>query len=204
MKKAPGRRAHDQDYQCARSRRLLVHSFGIDLFSHALQPLSGPLAGHRRRIGSRWRRFTCGQQVLLILAHLRCDNTCARFAASFRVEIVTACRCIREAPYHLAAGTGHDSRAEEGIRAPIDRIAADQLCYSGRKKHHGMNVPFLADPASRLIWVSDALRGVGATTAITPRSAPLANAPWPPSNAGGRCGSSAAAPRGLPPSELAT
>ncbi|MGW4020307.1 transposase family protein, partial [Streptomyces sp. NPDC005009] len=30
---------------------------------------------------------------------------------------------------------------------------------SGKKKHHGMNVQVLADPAGRLIWASDALPG---------------------------------------------
>jgi hypothetical protein len=47
----------------------------------------------------------------------------------------------------------------DGTVLPIDRIAADQPYYSGKKKHHGMNVQVLADPAGRLIWVSDALPG---------------------------------------------
>ncbi|MEW2094529.1 transposase family protein, partial [Streptomyces sp. NPDC007168] len=41
----------------------------------------------------------------------------------------------------------------------IDRIAAGRPYYSGKKKHHGMNVQVLADPAGRLIWASDALLG---------------------------------------------
>lgn len=47
----------------------------------------------------------------------------------------------------------------DGTVLPIDRIAADRPYYSGKKKHHGMNVQVLADPAGRLIWVSDALPG---------------------------------------------
>lgn len=54
---------------------MLVYPSGIDLSSRTLQHLAGLLAGHRRRIGSRWRRLTCGQQTLLVLAHLRCGDT---------------------------------------------------------------------------------------------------------------------------------
>ncbi|WP_428957349.1 transposase family protein [Streptomyces sp. cg35] len=42
---------------------------------------------------------------------------------------------------------------------PIGRIAADQPYYSGKKKHRGMYVQVLADPAGRLIWTSDASPG---------------------------------------------
>ncbi len=45
----------------------------------------------------------------------------------------------------------------DGTVLPIDRIAADQPYYSGKKKHHGINVQVLADPAGRLLWASDAL-----------------------------------------------
>ncbi|WP_432762334.1 helix-turn-helix domain-containing protein [Streptomyces sp. NBC_01220] len=44
--------------------------------------------------------------------------------------------------------------------------------------------------------------GVSVTTAIMPGSAASANVPWQPSNAGGSCGSSAAAPTGPPPSSV--
>lgn len=47
----------------------------------------------------------------------------------------------------------------DGTVLPIDRIAADRPYYSGKKKHHGMNVQVLADPAGRMIWASDALPG---------------------------------------------
>ncbi len=47
----------------------------------------------------------------------------------------------------------------DGTLLPIDRIAADRPYYSGKKKHHGMNVQVLADPTGRLIWASDALPG---------------------------------------------
>ncbi|GAA3485059.1 hypothetical protein GCM10018966_095910 [Streptomyces yanii] len=82
---------------------MLVYPSGIDLSSRTLGHLSGLLAGHRRRIGSRWRRLTCGRQALLVLAHLRCGDTYARLAAGFRIGIATAYRYIREAVDLLAA-----------------------------------------------------------------------------------------------------
>lgn len=112
MKKAPGRRVHDQDRQSARTFLVLVYPSATGLSSRTLRHLSGLLAGHRRRIGSRWRRLTCGRQALLVMAHLRYGDTYARLAAGFRMRIATAYRCIREAidlPAALA-GTGHGDR----------------------------------------------------------------------------------------------
>ncbi|GAA2819955.1 hypothetical protein GCM10019017_77680 [Streptomyces showdoensis] len=39
----------------------------------------------------------------------------------------------------------------DGTLLPIDRIAADRPCYSGKHKRHGMNVQVLADPHGRLL-----------------------------------------------------
>ncbi|MGW1848729.1 transposase family protein [Streptomyces sp. NPDC001966] len=149
---------------------MLVYPSGIDLSSRTLQHLSGLLAGHRRRIGSRWRRLTCGRQAVLVLAHLRCGDTYARLAAGFRVGIATVHLYIRKAVDLLAALAPTLDQAIATVRKkayvilhgtvlPIDRIAADGPYYSGKKKHHGMNVQVLADPAGRLIWASDALPG---------------------------------------------
>ncbi|RPK76787.1 hypothetical protein EES45_22415 [Streptomyces sp. ADI97-07] len=149
---------------------MLVYPSGIDLSSRTLQHLSGLLAGHRRRIDSRWRRLTCGRQALLVLAHLRCGDTYARLAAGFRIGIATAHRYIREAVDLLAALAPTLTQAMTTVRKkayvildgtvlPINRIAADRPYYSGKKEHHGVNVQVLADPAGRLIWASDALPG---------------------------------------------
>ncbi|MEU4969020.1 transposase family protein [Streptomyces smyrnaeus] len=148
---------------------MLVYPSGIDLSSRTLRHLSGFLAGHRRRIGSRWRRLTCGRQAMLVLAQ-RCGDTYARLAAGFRIGIVTAYRYIREAvdlPAALAptleqAMTTVRMKAYvilDGTVLSIDRIAADRPYYSVKKKYHRMNVQVLADPAGRLIWASDALPG---------------------------------------------
>ncbi|MFE6410131.1 transposase family protein [Streptomyces sp. NPDC057837] len=149
---------------------MLVYPSAIDLSSRTLQRLAGLLAGHRRRIGSRWRRLTCGRQALLVLAHLRCGDTYARLAAGFHIGIATVYRYIRETVDLLASLAPTLEQAMDTVRRkayvildgtllPIDRIAADRPYYSGKKKHHGMNVQILADPAGPLIWASDALPG---------------------------------------------
>ncbi|MFF3381320.1 transposase family protein [Streptomyces sp. NPDC002680] len=149
---------------------MLVYPSAIDLSSRTLQRLAGLLAGRRCRIGSRWRRLTCGQQALLVLAHLRCGDTYARLAAGFHIGIATVYRYIRETVDLLASLAPTLEQAMDTVRRkayvildgtllPIDRIAADRPYYSGKKKHHGMNVQVLADPAGRLIWASDALPG---------------------------------------------
>ncbi len=45
----------------------------------------------------------------------------------------------------------------DGTLLPIDRIAADTPYYSGKHKHHGMNVQVITDPFGRLLWASAAL-----------------------------------------------
>ncbi|GAA3144155.1 hypothetical protein GCM10010466_39070 [Planomonospora alba] len=61
------------------------------------------------------------------------------------------------ADVHTAAGNA--SRLAyavgDGTLIPIDRLADDRPYYY----RHGANVQFLADPASRLVWVSPALPG---------------------------------------------
>lgn len=102
--------------------------------------------------------------------HLRCGDTYARLATGFRIGIATAYRYIREAVDLLAALAPTLEQAMPAVRKkayvildgtvlPVDRIAADRPYYSGKKKHHGMNVQVLADPAGRLIWASEALPG---------------------------------------------
>jgi len=39
---------------------------------------------HRKQIRSPWRKLTCGQQALLVLAYLRKGETFAELAAGFR------------------------------------------------------------------------------------------------------------------------
>ena len=127
---------------------MLVHPSAIDLSSRTLQHLSILLAGHRRRIGSRRRRLTCGRQALLVLAHLRCGDTHARLAAGFRVGIATVYRYIREAVDLLASLAPTLEQAMQTVRKKayvildgtlllIDRIAADRPTTPGRRSTTG-------------------------------------------------------------------
>ncbi|MCC8251553.1 transposase family protein [Saccharothrix luteola] len=149
---------------------MLVYPYAIDLSSSHFQFLARELTAHRRRIGSRWRRLDRGRQALLVLAHLRCGDTCSRLAAGFGVGLATVCRYIHEAVQLLAALAPDVADAVkvatrkayvilDGTVLPIDRIAADRPYYSGKHKRHGMNVQVLADPAGRLLWTSPALPG---------------------------------------------
>jgi hypothetical protein len=108
----------------------------------------------------------------LSLAHLRCGDTYAQLAAGFGIGIgiATVFRYIHEAVETLAAVAPCLAEAMRTIRTkafvildgtllPIDRIAADTPCYSGKHKRHGMNVRVLTDPFGRLLWASPALHG---------------------------------------------
>ncbi len=149
---------------------MFFYPSGIDLSSRTLQHLSVLLAGHRRRIGSRWRRLTCGRQALLVLAHLRCGDTYGRLAVGFAIGIAAVYRYIPEAVDLLAARAPTLEQAMRTVRKkayvildgtvlPNDRITADRPYYWLKKKHHGMNVQVLADPTGRLMWASDVLPG---------------------------------------------
>ncbi|MFB9465573.1 transposase family protein [Streptomyces cinereospinus] len=49
------------------------------------------------------------------------------------------------------------ARDPDGTVPPVDRVAPGRPYRSGKRKHHGMNVQLLGDPAGRPIWASDAL-----------------------------------------------
>ncbi|MGW2183348.1 transposase family protein [Streptomyces sp. NPDC001732] len=142
----------------------------IDLSTRTLRYLAGQLASRRREIGTRWRRLTASRQALLALAHLRCGDTCAQLAAGFGIGLAAVYRSVREtidvlavlAPALDEATATARTKAYvilDGTVLPIDRIAADRPCYSGKKRHHGMNVQVLTDPFGRLLWASPALPG---------------------------------------------
>ncbi len=113
---APGRRVHDQDHPrrpgasraCSPFPKLSAsleqgRPHSIDLSSAHLRHLARCPAAHRRKIGTRWRRITPSRQALLVLAHLRRGDTCARLAAAFGIGIATVYRYVSEAIQALAA-----------------------------------------------------------------------------------------------------
>ncbi|MFE7574220.1 transposase family protein [Streptomyces sp. NPDC057521] len=118
---------------------MLAYPSGIDLSSRALQHLADILTGHRRRIGFRWCRLTCGRQALLVLAHLRCGDTYARLAAGCR-----ASGALPGAVHNLTAARTH------GIPAAL--AAGDIKCWAD-KAYQG------AGPAVRVPFRGKTLRG---------------------------------------------
>ncbi|MYT70396.1 MULTISPECIES: transposase family protein, partial [unclassified Streptomyces] len=149
---------------------MLVYPSAIDLSTRTLRYLAMHLTYRRQEIGTRWRRLTAGRQALLALAHLRCGDTYAQLAAGVGIGLATVYRYVREAIDVLAviaptldeAMVTARSKAYvilDGTVLPIDRIAADRPYYSGRKRHHGMNVQVLTDPFGRPLWASPALPG---------------------------------------------
>jgi hypothetical protein len=90
--------------------RVLVYPSGLDLSTSALRLLRRELTARRRRIGTRWRRLTCGRQALMTLAHLRCGHTFTQLAAGFGVGLATAHRYVTEAVDVLAVLAPPSSR----------------------------------------------------------------------------------------------
>jgi hypothetical protein len=142
--------------------------------SRALNLLAQALRRRRLELGTRWRRLDAGRQALLVVAHLRKNETYADLATGFAVGVSTAYRYIREALELLAAmaptvdqavavAAGKTYVILDGSLLRIDRVAmaagGDRAFYSGKHKCHGVNVQVLADPAGRLIWISPALPG---------------------------------------------
>ncbi|GAA2908978.1 IS5/IS1182 family transposase [Streptomyces thioluteus] len=124
----------------------------------------------RRELKSPWRRLGCFKQALLVLAHLRKNETFAQVGAGFGVSESTAWRYVDETLEVLAAwapglrealvGLGEgDFVVVDGTLIPTDRIAADEPYYSQKHRKHGMNVQVVARPDGTPLWFSRALPG---------------------------------------------
>ncbi|MEV3926627.1 transposase family protein [Actinomadura coerulea] len=150
---------------------MLFYRAALDLSRSARRFVADLIRRHRRRVGSRWRRLPPGRQVLLILVHLRRNETFAGLAA-FGVGAATAHRYVTEV-IELLADLAPDLRQamriaqrkayviQDGTLVATDRLsgAGDRLHYSGEHPRHGVNVQFLTDPHGELIWASPALPG---------------------------------------------
>lgn len=47
----------------------------------------------------------------------------------------------------------------DGTLIRMQRHRLDRPCYSGKHRHHGMNLQAIASPTGELLWVSGAMRG---------------------------------------------
>ena len=151
---------------------MLFYRAALPLSCATLTYLAGVIRRHRKQICSAWRKLNCGQQALLVLAHLRNGETFAALAAGFGVGTTTAWRYVHEAVALLAARSpkldtalraaahaGHAFVVIDGTLIPIDRVAADRPFYSGKHRKHGMNLQVIASPHGDILWVSGALPG---------------------------------------------
>ena len=146
----------------------------MQVSNRCLIMLSDAVRQHHNTLRTRWRRLGPGQQALLVLAHLRKGETYTDLATGYQVGTTTVFRYIREAldvlsalaptlQQAMAAAARKAFVILDGTLLPIDRVGMgsgrDRPYYSGKHKHHGVNVQVIADPAGRLVWVSDALPG---------------------------------------------
>ncbi|GAU71690.1 Clp family protein, partial [Streptomyces sp. NBRC 110611] len=122
------------------------------------------------RSTSPWRSLGCFKQALLVLAHLRKNETFAQVGAGFGVSEAAAWRYVDETLQILAAwapglrealvGLGEgDFVIVDGTLIPTDRIAPDEPYYSQKHKRHGMNVQVVTAPDGTPLWFSRATPG---------------------------------------------
>jgi DDE superfamily endonuclease/Helix-turn-helix of DDE superfamily endonuclease len=151
---------------------LLTYPGTIDLPDATLDFLAALLAEDREQRGT-WRKLTARDQALLVLAHLRNGDTYTRLAEGFGIGVATVFRYVREA-VDLLAGRGRSLLAAawtfawtwsnflilDGTVVRTNRIRAhNKRYYSGKHKHHGVNLQGLMDPYGRMIWISNGLPG---------------------------------------------
>jgi hypothetical protein len=151
---------------------MLFYRAALPLSRKSLTFTAGIIRRRRRAAGSAWRKLDPGQQALLVLVYLRKGETFAEVAAGFGVGTATAWRYVNESVALLAARApklrkavrdakraGYAYVVLDGTLIAIDRVAADRPFYSGKHKHHGMNLQVIASPTGDILWVSGALPG---------------------------------------------
>jgi hypothetical protein len=151
---------------------VLLYPSAIALSTTTLRYVVPIIHRHRKRIGSPWRKLSPHRQALVVLAHLRNGDTYARLAAGFGIGVATVFRYIRETTQLLAAEapsltaalwqlswSHHNYAILDGTVIRTDRIAANKPFYSGKHRHHGINLQGLTDPYGRLLWISHGLPG---------------------------------------------
>jgi hypothetical protein len=132
------------------------------------------IRAHRTQIGSRWRKATPGRQAVLVLAMLRKDERLADLAGPQQVSASTVRRWLLEVIGLLAARAPRLDRTLQRLAVSSATVALvdgtlirtrrrtgthNRPNYSGKHKHHGLNVQALTDEHGRLLWVSPVLPG---------------------------------------------
>ncbi|MFE0063210.1 transposase family protein, partial [Streptomyces sp. NPDC059003] len=140
---------------------LVRYSSTLDVPHELVEHVSWLIYARRRELNSRWRRLGCFKPALLVLAHLRKNETYRQAGAGagawFGVSGATAWRCVDETVEVLAAwapglhealvGLGEgDFVIVDGTLIPTDRIRTDGPYYSPRGSG---SVAALPTPMSR-------------------------------------------------------
>jgi hypothetical protein len=136
--------------------------------------LTSLITTHRARIGSRWRKVTPAQQAVLVLAMLRKDERLRDLATPNGISASTLRRWLLELIGLLAGRAPRLNRVLRRLaaRGQVVVLADGTLIrtrrrtgpqnrrnYSGKHKHHGLNVLGLTDEHGRLLYVSAVLPG---------------------------------------------
>jgi hypothetical protein len=155
------------------------HRASLDVSAPVLKAVTGWIAGHRRRPGSRpaQRAGTVPAQVVLVLRWLRHRLDLRTLASEAGLSIATGYRYLHEA-LDVIAGHAPDladvlDRAHaadlpfvclDGTLILTDRVAAraergHHLWYSGKHHAFGGNVQVVLNPTGFPLWVSDVRPG---------------------------------------------
>jgi DDE superfamily endonuclease len=150
---------------------MLFYPAALPLSTPTLRLVAGLIRGHRRAIRSRWRRLSPAEEALMVLVVLKKGEPFAQVGAGFGVSATTCWRRVRQVVDLLAA------RAEglvvalrrarrrwgfvivDGTLVHTDRLAADRPFFSGKHRHHGVNIQVVAAPDGTLLWASGGLPG---------------------------------------------
>jgi hypothetical protein len=155
------------------------HRASLDVSAPVLKAVTGWIARHRRRPGTRpaQRAGTVHTQVVLVLRWLRHRLDLRSLAVEAGISIATAYRYLHEALDVIAAHAPdldevlRRARAAalpfvclDGTLMSTDRVAAraergHHLWYSGKHHAFGGSVQVLTDPGGFPLWVSDVRPG---------------------------------------------
>lgn len=109
----------------------------LDIPYELVEHVSWLIYARRRELRSAWRKLSCFKQALLVLAHLRKNETLAQVGAGFGGSEATAWRYVDETIEVLASwtpglhealvGLGEgDFAIVDGTLIPTDRVRADE------------------------------------------------------------------------------
>lgn len=153
---------------------MITYQSGLPVSVATISWLTSVISAHRVRIGSRWRKVSAWQQAVLVLAMLRKDERLLDLAGPNQISASTLRRYLLEVLGLLAARAPRLNRAlrrlagQGAVVVLVDGTlirtrrrtgTQNRRNYSGKHKHHGLNVLGLTDEHGRLVWISAALPG---------------------------------------------